>query len=144
MLDRGNDCLHHATTTISTTTAWYLRSTRKSRPSLGARIENHSQEQHQPVQDLFSPFFLIKKKKERAGRQNVCMHERRTDHDEGIRDGSKGVEMALEYERKDGEHAAEKIDGHERKRDADNRAVPVDLEILRSRDALSGGQGQTR
>ena len=72
------------------------------------------------------------------------MHERRTDHDEGIRDGSKGVEMALEYERKDGEHAAEKIDGHERKRDADYRAVPVDLEILRSRDALSGGQGQTR
>ena len=57
---------------------------------------------------------------------------RRTDHDEGIRDGGSSIEVALKCEREDREHAAEKIDGYERERDADNRAVPVDLVILRS------------
>ncbi len=58
----------------------------------------------------------------------------KTDHDEGVRDGCSDVEVTLEGEREDGEDPAEEVDGHERERDTDHRAVLVDLVILRSLD----------
>jgi hypothetical protein len=65
------------------------------------------------------------------------MHD--TDHDEGIRNGSCDVKMALERKRKNREHASETIDCHERQRDSDNRAVLVDLVELRSASECVNG-----
>ena len=56
----------------------------------------------------------------------------KTDRDEGISDGSRSIKMTLEHKRKDRKHATEKIDGHERERDTDNRAVLIYLIVLRS------------
>ena len=56
----------------------------------------------------------------------------RTDHDEGISDGTRNIKMTLEHKRKDREHATEKIDGHERERYTDNRAMLIYLIVLRS------------
>ena len=54
---------------------------------------------------------------------------RRTNHDEGVRDSGKDVEVALEDEREDREGASEKVDKHERERDPEDGAVLVDIVV---------------
>jgi hypothetical protein len=65
---------------------------------------------------------------------------RETNHDDGVRDSREHVDLVLEGEREDGEDAAEEVDGHERERDAENRAVLVDLIKLRT---LGGAADKT-
>jgi hypothetical protein len=51
----------------------------------------------------------------------------RTNHDDGVRDCSEDIDVALKGEREDGEDAAEEVDGHEGQRDAEDGAMLVDL-----------------
>ena len=113
---------------------WYLYPLCIPRTFLGTRVENHSQNQYQPVHDLCIPPTAGWDRK-RGGSQ--C---KQTDHDEGIRDASDRVKVALEDEREDREQSTEKIDGHEGERDTDDRAKPIYLVILgsaRARTQLS-------
>ena len=52
---------------------------------------------------------------------------RRTNHNEGICDGSEDIDLLLKDEGKDREHATEAVDGHEREGDAQDGTVLVDL-----------------
>ena len=58
---------------------------------------------------------------------DVNLDSRRTNHDQGVCDGGEDIYVALEDERKDREHAAEAVDGHESDRDAHNSTVRVDF-----------------
>jgi len=72
-----------------------------------------------------------------------------TNHDGGIRHCGEDVELALEDKREDRENAAEKIDGHEEERyaeDASNLRIPLNWGLSAGRHNMEGekndGHGQ--